>query len=159
MKYFSNVQSLDDLKQQFKKLAKKYHPDVQGGSNEIMKQVNAEYEYLKKLLHEQVGKKETKAEQMQDVALRAMLEHLARYPQDVEIELCGVWIWVSGNTYPVKEDLKEKGFKWSRPKKKWYWCPYELGKKKRINTPMDQIRKKYGSFAVKRNEPLLLENK
>ncbi|WP_370527002.1 J domain-containing protein [Thermoactinomyces sp. CICC 23799] len=60
MKYFSNVQSLDDLKQQFKKLAKKYHPDVQGGSNEIMKQVNAEYEYLKKLLHEQVGKRKLK---------------------------------------------------------------------------------------------------
>lgn len=38
----------------------------------------------------------------------------------IEIELVGSWIWVSGNTYPVKEQLKEAGIFWAGKKKKWY---------------------------------------
>ena len=44
-KYFRNVKSLDDLKEQFKTLAKKNHPDA-GGDAEIMKEINAEYDAL-----------------------------------------------------------------------------------------------------------------
>lgn len=44
-KYFRNVKSLDDLKEQFNALAKKNHPDV-GGDEEIMKEINAEYDAL-----------------------------------------------------------------------------------------------------------------
>ena len=43
--YFQNVNSIDDLKHQYKNLAKKYHPD-RGGNTEIMKIINLEYEYL-----------------------------------------------------------------------------------------------------------------
>ena len=45
MKYFKNVNSLEDLKKQFKKLAFKHHPD-RGGNAEIMKAVNNEYDML-----------------------------------------------------------------------------------------------------------------
>jgi hypothetical protein len=45
MKYFKNVNSLEDLKKQFKKLAFKHHPD-RGGDAEIMKAVNNEYDML-----------------------------------------------------------------------------------------------------------------
>ena len=45
MKYFNNITSLDELKKAYRRLAMKYHPDC-GGSDEIMKQINAEHDAL-----------------------------------------------------------------------------------------------------------------
>lgn len=44
-KYFKNVKSFEDLKNQFKALARKNHPDA-GGDVEIMKVINTEYDAL-----------------------------------------------------------------------------------------------------------------
>lgn len=44
-KYFKNVKSFEDLKNQFKALARKNHPDA-GGDVEIMKAINTEYDAL-----------------------------------------------------------------------------------------------------------------
>lgn len=43
--HFKNVSSLDDLKQQYRKLAMQHHPDA-GGNTEVMKEVNGEYDVL-----------------------------------------------------------------------------------------------------------------
>lgn len=48
-KFFVNVETLEDLRTQYKKLAMKYHPD-RGGSTEDMQRINAEYEQLLKLV-------------------------------------------------------------------------------------------------------------
>ena len=45
MKHFSNIKSFEDLKNQFKALAKKNHPDA-GGDPEVMKAINGEYDQL-----------------------------------------------------------------------------------------------------------------
>lgn len=45
MTYFKNVKSFEDLKEQFKALARKNHPDC-GGDAETMKAINAEYDTL-----------------------------------------------------------------------------------------------------------------
>lgn len=45
MAYFKNVKSFEDLKEQFKALAKKNHPDC-GGDAETMKAINAEFDTL-----------------------------------------------------------------------------------------------------------------
>lgn len=44
-KYFKNVKSLEDLKNQFKALARKNHPDA-GGNIKTMKEINCEYDAL-----------------------------------------------------------------------------------------------------------------
>lgn len=46
--YFENIETVEDLKQQYKNLAKKYHPDLNKyfDTNEIMKQINREFEEL-----------------------------------------------------------------------------------------------------------------
>ena len=54
------------------------------------------------------------------------------------------WVWLSGNTQPYKETIKEHGFKWSRNKSKWYKAPYELKGKKRKGTNFDKIKSTYG---------------
>lgn len=45
MKYFKNVKSFEDLKNQFKKLARENHPDA-GGNADTMKEINCEYDAL-----------------------------------------------------------------------------------------------------------------
>lgn len=45
MTYFKNVSSFDDLKAQYRTLAKKNHPDA-GGDSETMKAINKEYDTL-----------------------------------------------------------------------------------------------------------------
>lgn len=62
----------------------------------------------------------------------------------VDVELCGTWLWIDGNTYEAKEQLKALGCRWSRNKKRWYWHD---GKRKWGNgkTHMEDIRAKYGS--------------
>lgn len=43
--FFTNCQSLDEVKKRYKELALKYHPD-RGGSTETMQQINAEYQSI-----------------------------------------------------------------------------------------------------------------
>lgn len=45
MKYFKNISSFEDLKEQFKQLARANHPDA-GGEAEVMKAINTEYDQL-----------------------------------------------------------------------------------------------------------------
>ena len=46
--YFQNVDSVEELKKQYKTLAFKYHPDREGGSVAAMQRINAEYDELLK---------------------------------------------------------------------------------------------------------------
>ena len=45
MKHFKNIKSFQELKEQFKQLAKANHPDC-GGDIQIMQEINAEYDQL-----------------------------------------------------------------------------------------------------------------
>jgi curved DNA-binding protein CbpA len=50
--YFHNINSYEELKKRRKELALKYHPD-NGGSTEIMQEINAEYDKLSEILKNQ----------------------------------------------------------------------------------------------------------
>lgn len=44
---------------------------------------------------------------------------------DVELEIEGTWMWVSGNTKPHREELKKFGLRWAPKRKMWYKKPAE----------------------------------
>ena len=69
----------------------------------------------------------------------------------ISIEVCGRWIWVSGDTKPVKTELRDAGFFWATKKKKWYWRPADEKKRFRGRQSMQKIREKYGSEMRKEN--------
>lgn len=48
MKYFNHITNIEELKLQYRKLAKQFHPDLASGNTEIMQQINIEYSVLKK---------------------------------------------------------------------------------------------------------------
>jgi hypothetical protein len=70
---------------------------------------------------------------------------------NLTIEVCGTWVWVSGDTKPHREALKKSGFRWASKKAQWYFRP-EDSKARRHNGSwsMDKIRSKYGSDKVQR---------
>ena len=161
-KYFINVNTLEELRKQYKELLKKYHPD-NGGSEEITKAVNAEYDQLFKVLkdrHESKsadGQKDTSNAKSDysanmydwenDQALREMLQRVINF-DGIEIEIVGQWIWISGNTYTYKKDLKNVGFKWASQKKQWYWHSEAFRKRSHRTLSMEDIRSYYGSTRV-----------
>ena len=68
----------------------------------------------------------------------------------LDIELCGSWLWIGGNTREHKEELKALSCRWSKNKKLWYWHHAEEGRKWRRGTySMNEIRTKYGSQTFK----------
>lgn len=149
--YFVNVENTEDLRKEYLKLAKANHPD-NGGDVEVFKAIQAEYEHLVKIL--QTGKtakaktKDSKQQEIKfDTAIRNVIDGII-HMTGINIEIVGLWIWVDGNTYPWKEELKSFGFQWSRTRQKWHFSPYEGGYHKGRKRSFDSIRDVYGSTVV-----------
>lgn len=150
--YFKNPRSLEELRKQYKELIKRYHPDNANGSTAACQEINSEYsrlfEHLKNR-HENGSASKDKADFNihLDKALREMLEKIVNL-DGLQIEICGSWIWLSGNTYQHKATLKAYGFSWANQKKMWYWHDVEYVKRTHKAVSMDFIREKYGSMEV-----------
>lgn len=63
----------------------------------------------------------------------------------IKIEICGSWIWVSGNTYANKHRLKDAEFKYSKNKGMWYWHNGTSYRKRGRELSIDKIRACFGS--------------
>lgn len=144
--FFTTVKTLEELKKQYRRLAMKYHPDC-GGDTATMQAINAEHDALFEMLKKQHNASADQYHQTTETAeeFRNIIDALLKL-SGVIVELCGSWIWCSGETKQHKEKFKEMGFHWSQNKKQWYWHHEEPGRKwRRGNTSMDEIRRKYGS--------------
>lgn len=162
MAYFNKVETLEELRKQYKELLKQFHPDNPNGSTESTQAINAEYESLFKKLKDKHENKQTstdgkadysnmKYDFSEDEKLREVLQKIIGF-SDIIIELCGSWIWLSGNTYQHKAELKEIGFKWAGKKRQWYWHSEAFRKKGKKALSMEEIRNYYGSTEVKTEE-------
>lgn len=139
-----DIDNLDDLRKKFYKLSKKYHPDA-GGTNEDFQQLQNEYETLKYRIYNNSGftKEQVDVEVEIDGVLNEIYQTIMNIP-GITIEVVGKWLWISGNTYPVKDQLKAAGLKFASTKKMWYFAGTEY-KGKGATLAIDDIRKKYGS--------------
>lgn len=155
MKYFIDIKTLEELKKAYRRLAMQHHPDC-GGDTETMKHINAEHDELFEVLKLQhnaqaaadsTGKTKATTETAEE--FRQILDLLLRL-DGLEIELCGSWLWIGGNTRANKDELKAAGCKWSKSKAKWYWHHAEAGARwYRGKSSMAEIRSKYGSTAFR----------
>ena len=141
IKYHKSYKTLEDLRKEYRKLANEHHPD-RGGSTAIMQIINIEYEYL--LRNANFEKKlATEEEQNNGMKYRDIIEKLMKIPQ-IKIEIIGSWVWVSGNTYPVKNQLKQAGLLFSGTKKMWYYREETGENSKSKPKSMEEIKRKYG---------------
>ena len=146
MKYFANCKTLEDLKKEYRRLAMLHHPDV-GGTVEEMQAINAAYDALHEVLKQAHNQTADEYHQTTETPeeYREIIETLLRM-DGLEVELCGSWLWIGGNTRAHKEELKAAGCRWSSNKKLWYWRHAEEGHRwHKGNKTMNQIRSKYGS--------------
>jgi hypothetical protein len=144
MKFFNKCTTIDEVKACYKQLAKQSHPD-HGGDTATMQAINTEYAFAcAKVLKGQNLSAEDAEEQIRlSEEYRQVIERIINLP-NIAIELVGNWIWVTGNTYPVRKQLKEAGLFFASKKFAWYYRAEEFRTKGGKKT-LDEIRHKYGS--------------
>lgn len=148
MKFFQDCQTKEEVKKLYRELAKQFHPD-HGGDLVTMQQINNEYTFViakllrgENLSHEEIEAEILNAEQYKQ-AVNAIINL-----EGIVIEICGGWIWVSGNTYTHKDVFKANGFYFAPVKKMWYFRSVEYKTNSHKAHTMDQIRSKYGSQLI-----------
>ena len=158
-RWIKNVHCIEELKQAYFALAKQYHSDV-GGNDEIMKQINAEYSELHKRLKD-IHKSVWNEKRQNDEEYYTARTETQEVPEDfinivsellkmngLDIELCGRWLWIGGETKKHSGTLKKLGCGWHPNKLKWSWhYAKDGGQRYKGKKPwtMEQVRSAYGS--------------
>ncbi|WP_299496483.1 J domain-containing protein [uncultured Shewanella sp.] len=156
-----------EIKKAYKAASLKYHPDRNPAEAETMKLVNLAYQFLSGLtetVNEAItateGFTENDYSEEFNCILNALFELQSRENANFIIEICGNWIWITGETKPWAKELgrKEGGIGCYFSKKKndgcWYYRPAKYRSKNRISHSMNEIRERHGS-----HKPVYKNNK
>ena len=153
MIYFKSCTTIAEVKAMYKQLAKQFHPDVTGNdTTAIMQAINSEYAKAIKLAASgaNLSQDEQDAEILNAEQYRNAVNAVINL-QGINIELCGGWLWVSGNTYQYREIFRSNGFYFASAKKMWYFRSPEYATSNRKKHTMDEIRTKYGTQKISSN--------
>lgn len=171
-KFFHGINTLEELKKAYRKMALIHHPD-RGGNEKDFIALKDEFDRLFKVYEKKesqgtytdkkTGEKKTyerKAATEEEIkAYQDIIDQLI-FCEGLEIEIIGTWIWVTGETKAHKEKLKELKFSWSKFKQAWSWHTGEWKRNYRgKNNTMDDIRNMHDSKTVKKRtkKPQLTE--
>jgi hypothetical protein len=139
MEFFTSLMNVDEIKKAYRKLAMKWHPDRNNGSNEsteMMKRINNAYHAALKGFHGKTYRPENstpdqkewtyyynqKKEQSVIDKLNELIAH--DLSEDAEIWLVGFWIWVvNTNREHDKKFMNESKMRWHTKRNAWYWKP------------------------------------
>ena len=149
--YFQHLHTVGQVKSEYRRLAKLHHPDL-GGDTATMQQINAEYHARLESLHGQTnlgtdGREHTYYyhRDVEQEVMDKISELLALRLPNVTIELVGTWVWVYGDTRPVKDQLKAAGCWWHSKRRKWYWRRPTSYRREYSGLSFDALRGCYGS--------------
>lgn len=140
MKFFQSVTTLEELKKQYRKLALQHHPD-RGGNEKDFIALKEEYDQLFKQLNDTDELSDTYTD---------IINALMKY-SEINIEIIGTWIWVTGETYSIRKELGKGGlgFSYSKKKTAWYWHEGEYKKHHKKTFSLDEIRTMHDSKIIK----------
>lgn len=150
MTYFNSCKTLNEVKSTYKNLAKQFHPDITGyDTTAIMQAINSEYSFAIAKIAKggNLSTEEVENEILNAEAYKNAINVVTNLP-GITVELCGGWLWIGGNTYPVRNSLKEAGFYFASAKKMWYFRSPEYAVKSTSKKSMEEIRTKYGSQII-----------
>lgn len=146
MKWFNDVKTMEELRKRYRQLLKQYHPDNNGGNDEITKEINVEYDFVfAELSHENTDTEQGYTYE-ENEQFKAVMNAIIGF--NITIEVIGSWVWCF-DCFSYKDKLKELGFTWCSKKKAWVWHsePYRKHHKREI--PLSQIKAKYGCQTVR----------
>lgn len=143
--YFANCTTIDEAKALYKKLAFQLHPD-RGGDTAEFQEMQNQFEKFRP----QSEKYKGEFEQHNAQQYKEIIEELMKI-KGIIIEVCGSFIWLSGDTRTAKEEIKAirnemfKPAQWHKQKSMWFFAPVGYRRFSGGNFDMDEIRSKYGS--------------
>lgn len=165
IEYFTELQNgfnAFELKQEFKNLAKTYHPD-KGGKTSDFQNILKEYQFLS----DNIGLNYThidseSIENFEDFCasidpnLLEMYNKLKLIAVPFALEICGDWLWVKvEKTYKdYFNKSKGLGFSWAPKKEAFYWKSYQYKRYHKKTYTMAEIRTAHGSFSPKQKMKL-----
>jgi hypothetical protein len=156
--WFVSCTTRDEVKTKYRDLCKQHHPD-RGGVLANMQAINCEYvEALRTVLQQDTTRSQADIDNEMDI--EAVFMEKVQAISGVEgliIELVGRWIWVTGNTYAVKDRLKQEGFMWAKKKVAWFWRSDDDKAPNTKEMSLEAIREKYGSRVVVSSSSLMLK--
>lgn len=153
MKYFNKIETLEELKREYKKLVLKLHPDVNQEKDttkefqEMQKEYKIAFEKVKNYHKDADGKVYEKESDETPEEFKEIIDKIILF-RGCSIEIIGNWIWVSGNTKEYKEQLKNLNFNWCKNKFSWCYHKDKFVRKYKKHYTMDQLRDKFGSQRI-----------
>lgn len=147
MKYFAGVKTVEELRKKYRELLKKYHPDNENGSVEVTQEINAEYDLVFSILSKEEHSDSQSYTKEENEQFKEILNAIIGF--NMTVEIIGSWIWCF-DCYQYKDQLKALGFTWCSKKKSWVWHDGEYHRHHKKEIPLNDIRTKYGSQAVRK---------
>ena len=147
MKYFAGVKTVEELRKKYRELLKKYHPDNENGSVEVTQEINVEYDLVFSILSKEEHSDSQSYTKEENEQFKEILNSIIGF--NMTVEIIGSWIWCF-DCYQYKDQLKALGFTWCSKKKSWVWHDGEYHRHHKKEIPLNDIRAKYGSQAVKK---------
>ncbi len=142
-----------ELKSLFRKLTLKHHPD-HGGDGEFIKEILEAFEILKDQYSFRIESDKEFEENknfwnIDNPEMEEVFKKIFHFKK-LKIEICGYWMWVTGETFNFRKELKKAGLFYAKKKVAWYWKPPEdKNRNRKGNISLEKIRKKYGSQKLK----------
>lgn len=159
-----NGLSVDEARSLYRKLARENHPDF-GGDLRTMQAINGEYAWYSANFakgearqradeaHNMGRKSAADYHDLDNLAevLRVKVEALLNISPEIVVEVCGLWVWVTGDTRKWHEQIKAvEGMKYAHNKQAWYYAAVPSFNRK--SHSMDEIRNMHGSQVFARKE-------
>jgi curved DNA-binding protein CbpA len=163
--FFTTCLDEQQIKDEYRRLCRLHHPDLHtagcspeqtAAATRKMQEINAAYSIAmdQAVRRAKPNFTESQYDASATVAelIRQAIEAIIRF-DNISIEICGAWVWVSGDTRPIKEALKDAGYKWAPRKdgQPWYFAGVPSMNRRRKYS-LDEIRNRYGSERVEKDE-------
>lgn len=129
--YFTGYFKVEEVKKRFRDLAKQHHPDKNNNSpesTEIFKTIMNQYHSTLKAMsgQESTDRKTRKThtyyyKRETEQAIIDKINEILSIDGVYLIMLVGTWIWLTGETKAIEDELTSIGMRWSTKRMMWSW--------------------------------------